>query len=251
MRIVGAKRISFLQLVKLFMVIISMLTQQSCIKDEFTIPVRISLSVMINEQYKTDGTLSFQSGEIVVKEVRFEGKREVGEDYSFNTESGKEFGPLDFYPQSVTREEIASFDFPQGIYTLMSWKFELSDGLERFEPDDDYSETPGLILDGNYINPEGDALRIIIEIEPFESFECLSITETGDKIINIISGTAYEANLYLDPYFAFRAISNDSLDDADCSDDDIPVILISSDSNEELYEIFLYRLQQSAKIVVS
>jgi hypothetical protein len=248
---VSVNRISFMQLIRLFLVIILMLVQQSCIKDEFTRPVRISLSVMINEQYKTDGTLLFECGEIVIKEIQFEGKREIGEDYSFNTESGKEFGPLDFYPQSAVRESIANFDLPQGIYTLMKWEFELSDGLERFEPDDDYPETPGLILDGSYINPDGDTLRIIIEIDPFESFECLPVTETGDKKINIISGTTYEADLYLDPYFAFRAISNISLDDADCSDDVIPVILISSDSNEELYEIILYRLQKSAKIVVS
>ncbi len=246
---VGPNRISIMQPVKLFLVIIAMLTQQSC-KDEFTRPVRISLSVIINEQYKTDGPLSFESGEIIIKEIRFDGKREVGEDYSFNTESGKEFGPLDFYPQSVSRETIADFDLPQGVYTLMRWKFELSDGLERLEPDDDM-EPPGLILTGNYTNHNGETFPVRIEIDPFESFECMSLTGTGGNIINIVSGTAYRADLYLDPYFAFRAISNVSLDDADYEGDNIPVLLISSDSNEELYEIILYRLQQSAKIVVS
>jgi hypothetical protein len=250
----GANRVSFIQVAWLSMVAGSMLIQQSCVKDEFTRPVGISLSVAITEQYKTSDSLTFEGGEIIVNEISFEGKREVGEDYSFNSESGKKFGPQDFYPLSANTDAIANFDIPQGIYTLMRWRFELSEGLQRLESDDDDDddlETPGLILNGNYISRDGETLRIIIEIDPFESFGCQSVTEAGEKTINIFSGGNYNAVLYFDPYFAFRAISEDSLDDADYSDDDIsPVLLISSDSNEELYEIILFRLQQSARIVV-
>jgi hypothetical protein len=241
-----------------------MIVQQSCIKDEFTLPVRIYLSVKIGEQNKTDNTLSFERGEIVINGILFDGKREAGGDYTFNTESGNKFGPQDFYPQSQVQQELTYFDVPQGIYTMMKWKFELSDGLERFDEDDDEEGdieeeeeddntlTPGLILHGNYINLDGEILEVRIEIDPFESFECLSITETGDNNINIISGNTYNAVLYFDPYFVFRAISIESLEDADCSDDEIsPVLLISSDSNEELYEIILFRLQQSVKIVIA
>jgi hypothetical protein len=213
------------------------------------------VSVRISDQYKTNDNLTFKSGEIVINEVQFEGKRETGEDYSFNTESGKKFGPQDFYPNSLINQEgLAYFDLPQGIYTLMRWKFELSDGLEKLETDDDDetdNETPGLILYGNYINHKQETINVRIEIDPFETFECQSVTETGDKYISILSGKIYNAVLYFDPYFAFRAISNVSLEDADYSDDEIsPVLLISSDSNEDLYEIILFRLQQSTKIVV-
>jgi hypothetical protein len=248
---ISVNKIHFLKLAGLALGVSSMLVQNSCIKDEYTRPVRLSVSVIINEQYKSSDTLSFESGEIVIKDVQFEGKREVGEDYSFNSESGKEFGPKNFYPKSVNMESMAFFDIPQGIYTLMRWKFELSDGLEKFESDDDDTETPGLILHGNYIRHDGEKLQIRIEIDPFESFECQTLSETGEKKINIISGSVYDALLYFDPYFAFRSISSVSLEDADYSDDEItPVLLISSDSNEDLYEKILFRLQQSAKIVV-
>jgi hypothetical protein len=260
--LVSANRISFLRLAGLSLLAGSMLFQQSCVKDEFTLPVGISLSVIITEEYKTSDSLSFESGEVVIKEIQFEGQREVGENYSFYTESGIEFGPQDFYPQSVNPETITSFDVPQGIYTLMNWKFELSDGLERYNQDDEGDDdaddndddglTPGLIIHGNYITSDGEYLQVRIEIDPFESFECQSINKTGDKTINIISGSTYKAVLYFDPYFVFRAISSESLEDADYSDDEIsPVLLISSDSNEELYEIILFRLQQSVKIVIS
>jgi hypothetical protein len=255
MRMVTIKNVSFHQFTCISLVVISMLVQQSCIDDEFTRPVRVSLSVIITEQNKTNNILSFESGEIIVNEIQFNGQREAGGDYSFNTESGKKFGPQDFYPQSGNQQELTHFDFPQGIYTSMNWKFGLSDGLERLKEEDDDDEdigTPGLILHGNYIDPEGVTQQVRIEIDPFESFECLSLTDTGDENINIISGSTYTAVLCFDPYFVFRAISSESLEEADYEDDGIsPVLLISSDSNEELYEIILYRLQLSAKIFVS
>ncbi|MRS02936.1 hypothetical protein EG832_06890 [bacterium] len=139
----------------------------------------------------------------------------------------------------------------------MKWKFELSDGLERLEEkDDDYDDddigTPGLILYGNYTDPEGVAQQVRIEIDPLELFECMSLTDSGNENINIISGSTYSAVLCFDPYYAFRSISSESLEEADYYDEGIaPVLLISSDSNEELYEIILYRLQQSVKIIVS
>jgi hypothetical protein len=247
-------RTPFQYLVWLSLVAGSTIIQQSCINDEFTRPVRISLTPRINEQYKTNENLSFESGEIVLKEIQFEGKRETGGDYLFSTESGKIFGPGYFYPHP-SNHELSYFDLPQGIYTLMKWRFELSEGLIRLENDDDDdeidSETPGLILHGNYINHNGEKIQIRIELDPFESFECQSQSETGDKKINIISGEIYNADLYFDPFYAFRAISDASLENADYSDDETaPVLLISSYSNEDLYEIILFRLQQSAKIVV-
>jgi hypothetical protein len=251
---IRSNKIQLIQLTGLVLIVGSMLIQNSCTKDEFTHPVRLSMSVQISDQYKSNENLSFESGQIVIQEVQFEGKRETGEDYSFNTESGKKFGPQAFNADSLHHDEIAYFDLPQGIYTLMRWKFELSDGLERLATDDDEetdNETPGLILYGNYLNHNKERLLVRIEIDPFESFECQSITVTGDKNINILSGKIYNAVLYFDPYFAFRSISAVSLEDADYSDDEIsPVLLISSNSNEDLYEIILYRLQQSAKIVV-
>jgi hypothetical protein len=253
---VGENRISFLKLGGLFLAIISIFIYQSCTKDDLTRPVRISLTVIINEQYKTNNTLLFERGEITLREIQFDGKREAGGDYSFNTESGKNFGPNYFYPPSSPQETLANFDLPQGVYSGMRWKFELSDGLERLEQDDDdddnyNSETPGLILDGSYINNEREMLRIRIEIDPFESFDCLALADNGNKNISIVSGITYNAILYLDPYFVFRAISSESLEEADYSDDELsPVLLISSDSNKELYEIILFRLQQSVKIVV-
>jgi hypothetical protein len=247
----GIKRISFLMLVIPFLVSGSFLTMHSCVKDEFTRPVRVAFSVSINEQYKSDDTLSFESGEIVLNNIRFDGKREAGGDYSFSTESGKKFGPQVFYTESGSQQTIADFDLPQGIYTSMRWKFELSNGLKRFEYDDD-NDTPGLILKGSYINPEGETVNIRIEIDPFELFECLSLTVTGNTNIDIISGQEYNVKLCFDPYFAFRAISAKTLEDADYSDDEmVPLLLISSDSNEELYEMILFRLQQSVKIVVA
>ena len=82
---VTIKKISFHQFTCVSLVVISMIVQQSCIDDEFTLPVRIYLSVKISEQNKTDNTLSFESGEIVINGIQFNGQREAGGDYTFNT----------------------------------------------------------------------------------------------------------------------------------------------------------------------
>jgi hypothetical protein len=244
------------------LIVISFAFNHSCVQDEFKQPVRVNLSVMITDQYKTSDTITIESGEIVINKIQFDGEREAGGNYFFVSESGKKFGPLFFNTQSSAQPELARFDLPQGVYTLMKWKFELSDSLQRFNQNDDDEDddndnehnqatTAGLILLGRYTDPDGEILKVRIEIDPFESFECIAVNDTSDRNINIISGNEYNAVLYIDPYYAFRAISPESLDDADCSEDETSeVLLISSQSNEELYEIILYRLQQSVKIVI-
>ena len=239
--------ISFLRLTWMAVLTGIMSLQLSCYKDESTLPVRLALSVNIAERLKTDHDISFESGEIVLNEVQFDGTREVGEDYSFYTEPDKVLGPRVFYQQPGSSSALAFFDLPQGIYTLMDWRFQLSDGLGKFVQDDD-SETPGLILNGTYTRVNGGPVQVRLEIDPFESFECKAVNEGGNRTIDIISDKKYNASLYFDPYFAFRPISPNTIEKADYSDG---VLLISSDFNVEIYEVILYRLQQSARIVVS
>jgi hypothetical protein len=57
--------------------------------------------------------------------------------------------------------------------------------------------------------------------------------------------------LLFDPAYAFYSISRESLEEADISyDSGTPIILISSEENEDLYEDVLYRLSQSTRVLV-
>jgi len=69
---VAIKRISFLQFTRILLTGILVFTQQSCIDDELTTPVRLSLSAIITEQNKTNDNLSFRSGEIIINEIQEE-----------------------------------------------------------------------------------------------------------------------------------------------------------------------------------
>jgi hypothetical protein len=240
-----AKKISFLRLTWIAVLAGFLSLQLSCYKDESTLPVRLSLTVNLAEPLKSDN-VNFESGEVVFKEIEFDGTREVGENYSFYTEPDRKFGPQLFYKQPGSPASLAYFDFPQGVYTVMGWRFQLSDGLEELVRDDD-SNTPGLILNGTY-NGKGENVPVRIEIDSFESFNCKAVNNQGDKTIDIISERNYNASLFFDPYFAFRPISPNTIEKADYAEG---VLLISPDFNADIYEVILYRLQQSARMVVS
>jgi len=242
---VRTKRIWFLRSVRIIVLAGITLLQFSC-KDESTLPVRISLSVNIADRLKSDNLL-FENGEIVIGEVQFDGKRETGKDYSFYSEPDKILGPQVFYAPPAASAAIAFFDLPQGIYTWMNWKFQLSEGLAELEEDDD-TETPGLILNGYYTGVNGEKVPVRLEIDPFEAFECKAVNAGGNRTIDIISDKKYTAELCFDPYFAFRPVSSNTIEGADYING---VLLISSGWNVDIYEVILYRLQQSARIVVS
>jgi hypothetical protein len=89
--------------------------QLSCSKDDSTLPVRVNLNVSLTPALKSDN-ISFQSGEIVLKEIQFEGKREVGENYSFYTSPGKLMGPVSFNISSAAQPVLAYFDLHREIY---------------------------------------------------------------------------------------------------------------------------------------
>ena len=220
--------------------------QLSCSKDDSTLPVRVNLNVSLTPALKSDN-ISFQSGEIVLKEIQFEGKREVGENYSFYTAPGKLIGPVSFNISSGSQPVLAYFDLPQGKYTVMDWKFQLADGLDSYEADD-VNGSPGLILNGTYRKVNGEELQVRVEIDPFEVFNCKAVNSSGNKTIDIISERGYNAGLVFDPYFAFRPVTSNTIEKAGYSDG---VILISPNSNADIYEVILFRLQLSARLVVS
>lgn len=231
-----------------YLVIITgiMSMQLSCSKDDSTLPVRVNLAVSLTNSLKSDN-MSFESGEIILREIQFDGQREVGENYSFYTVPGKTMGPAVFSNSSGNQPALANFDLPQGKYVIMNWRFQLNEGLNEYLPDADGS-SPGLILAGTYTKVNGEQVQVRVEIDASEAFECKAVNAAGDRTVDIISDRKYIANLVFDPYFAFRPVTSNTIEKAEYSDG---ILLISSDSNPDIYEVILFRLQLSARLVVS
>ena len=139
----------------------------------------------------------------------------------------------------------------------MKWDINLKeiviDELNDDDDDEDEDDSPytGLAISGTYSYQSGVSIPIIIAIDIAEHFSVRSFDPDGNSTIVLSVDKDYDAVLLLDPGYAFHSISRESLEEADTSDDSgTEVILISSEENEDLYEVLLYRIAQSAKVVV-
>ena len=229
-------------------------------KDELTLPVNVDFMISISDNSSNDEYLTFTGGVIGIQKIGFEGKREAGEDVFFETDPKMDLPRLTF-GTSAQPASVSDFDIPQGIFNYMKWDINLKkivvdelnddDDDDDNDDDDDDSLYTGLAISGTYFYQNGVSIPIIIAIDIVEQFSVRSFDPDGNSTIVLSVDKDYDAVLLLDPGYAFHSISRESLEEADTSDDSgTEVILISSEENEDLYEVLLYRITQSAKVVV-
>lgn len=230
----------------------------SCQKKEFTEPVKVNLEVVIAEG--TSSFISFDKGYVMFEQIGFDGQRQQGGNVHFSTESERSIGPIEF--SNSRTGAIKQFDIPQGIYTSMQWRFVLeemegfveedddddddADGLEFDEP-----EEGGLILVGTFNRADGERLPLYIIIDDDEQLLVSSKNDSSYGHITLTSENTYAAQLFVDPFYAMHTISFESMEKAEISSNEHgDFIEISEDKNEALYEIIVYRLESSLKVLV-
>jgi hypothetical protein len=221
-------------------------------KDELTLPVNIDFKINISENSLKDEYLTFTGGKIGVRRIQFEGKREAGGDVFFETDPNINL-PLLTFNTSAQPVTISGFNIPQGIFNYMKWDINLKGILIDEINDDDDVDSPyiGLVISGTYSYLSSSSIPFIIAIDDTELLSVKSFDQDGNSRIVLSVNKDYEAILLLDPAYAFQSISRESLEEADVSDDSgTPIIVISSDENEDLYEDLLYRIAKSAKVLV-
>lgn len=241
--------------IKLVIITLSLFFTGCTEKDDLTLPVKVEFKIGISENSAKDEYLTFNGGEIGIRKIQFDGKREAGEDVFFETDPEINFPSLAFN-SSVQPALISDFDIPQGIFNYMKWDINLKEiVIDELigDDDDDDTDSPyiGLAISGIYTYLSGTTVPFIIAIDNTELLSVKAYDQDGNSRIVLYVDKDYEAVLLLDPAYAFHSISRESLEEADVSDNSgTPVILISSDENEDLYEDLLYRIDQSAKVLV-
>jgi hypothetical protein len=222
-------------------------------KDELTLPVRIKLNIaslaLLEDYY-----LSAYQGKIGIQSIQFEGKREAGEDIFFETDPKMNLQTLQF---SSNPTKILEFDIPQGIYNYMKWDVTLKRIMteELNNVDDADSLRIGLVIPGSYWS-ESDEWEIIIRpfIFAIDDTELLSFKSTGidgSSSIVISNNKTYEITLLLDLVYTFGSAGWETFEEAEITDvNGQQIILITSDKNKNLYENFLYRINQSTKVFI-
>jgi hypothetical protein len=249
--------------IKLAIIILLLLIAGCIEKDELTLPVKIHLKIGIAPytpyNYDDYEYLGFGKSYIRVQRIRFEGEREAGEDVFFETDPKINLQTLEFGREPAT---ISVFDIPQGIYNYMKWDINLkritTAGI--FDENDTDSLHIGLVISGSYesLNERdeewGEPIHIpfIIAIDDTEQFSVMSHDPEGNSSIVLSGNKNHEAILLLAPLNAFLSISRESIEEAaDISrDNGHQIIMISRNENEDLYEILLYRIMLSAKVIV-
>jgi hypothetical protein len=256
-------------------VIILVLFMAGCTeKDELTSPVRVHFKIALTGLGSIQGWYAeyfeFTEGRILIQKIRFEGKREYGEDIFFETDPDIDLPIIEFgtQPYGSPPALITGFDIPQGIYN--SWKWDIY--MKRIMTDELIADEAmdlhdiGLVIKGSFNqtwwSPEyypfedsTHSIQVLLAIDAAEQFSLMSKMSYNleDSQEIVLSGWGdRQAIMYFDPYNAFETIKRESIEEAEVSSDinGQPIIIISSDKNKHLYENILYRLSQSARVLV-
>jgi hypothetical protein len=209
-------------------------------KDDLTLPVRVHLKICVSENSSL-----FKKGDIGIQEIEFEGIREAGGNVFFKTDPKMDLSNYGF--TNAEGSIIYDSDIPQGIYNYMRWDIHLKRIVTPELYDDTDPLSIGLVLYGYYpLGSDPWVIPIIFAIDDTEEF----IVRFSDQIA-LSANKNYEATLSL-VGSGFNSISQESYENAEISgNSEHPVILISRNKNEDLYEKMLYQLIRSTRVTVN
>jgi hypothetical protein len=222
----------------------------TCVDVDLNKPVKVDVEFYLEQNPLTISYLTFNKAIIAFDKVRFYGVRDVGNDVVFSSRPGFPFGTFTI-PAMQNTSYITYFDIPQGVYNLMRWDIELME-IDDDIYDDEYvdSDDFGLIFEGTYTRLNGETILFFIAVDPaLLSFE--TVNAIGNNSIVLDSKKDYTVTIELNPYLAMQGIARNFLEQAETdSEDDVEFLEISSDSNEELYSLVLFRLEKTFKAVI-
>ena len=191
----------------------------------------------LNKEPTMNGKLTFTDGDIVVRSLAFDGERIKGDDVYFEKEF--ETGLITSLSNIGTNANL-KFQIPQGNYTSIRIDFEAEE-----------SNTEKIEVKGTFINDSGDLFPIIVQIERIEFYDKIIKNPDGQSNIDLISMIPKTAIIKLNPIFLFSTISANDLNSANLlTIDGVETILISSTSNQDLYEIIQDKVNSGIEITI-
>jgi hypothetical protein len=214
---------------------LALFTVLSCEKSELKEPTDVFFSVAINKDSTLNGNLNFTDGQIIIRSLVFDGIRSNGDDVYFE----REFDPglVSDFSTTNTLNQL-KFKIPQGSYSSIRIDFEAEQsGIEKIR-----------VL-GNFKNSIGVDLPIILELESIEFYDKIAKNKQGGTNIDLIAGIPANVIIELNPVFWFSTISSNQLENANLSTiSGVSTILINPNSNENLYDIILDKVNSNIDI---
>lgn len=220
-------------LIKPILIVIFSASLVSCGKWKKTTTVEFQFEI---NKSSTISYLNFTGGHILLKEISFSGQRKQGKDVVFH------------HPVDYTKINFASgaanpsiiVDIPQGTYTSAELEIENREGVSE----------PSILILGAFTNSMGSNIPLRFEFNSSESFEVEAEAEDGGKEIVLIEDISAKSKIIFDPNYWFGTVTQNMLDNATLSNvSGIQTIVISSSSNEDVYDIIVDRIDDASEAI--
>ncbi|MFT6503177.1 MAG: hypothetical protein ACJASQ_003309 [Crocinitomicaceae bacterium] len=199
-------------------------------------PTDVDFYVDVNKTATLNGQLTFNGGFINIEYFDFDADREKGDDVYFTNEfvSGLSI-PFD------GTQQVAELDFviPQGEYKRIDIGFRTFDD----------NSTVCILVEGAYEYSGGGSIPFRFEFSDSEQFKIRAENDNGGNIVlnkDVIS----PAKIILDPNYWFEIVPVSYFENAVVSNiSGTNTILIDKTNNDNIYDIVLDRLEETALIV--
>lgn len=224
------------KLIYLGFILLCLLLMVSCNKSEWKEPTELTFMVDINKNQTMNGNLSFTGGQVLLREIIFDGNRIQGEDVYFEKEY--EGGLNVSISSSISNSQLV-YEIPQGTYTSIRIDFEA-----------EKSDNTLMTITGNYLNGGGNQLPVIVELAEIEFYDKIAKNSNGETEIDLVAGQPAKATIKFDPVFWFENISANQLENAQTTIiSGTESILINGSINENLLDLINERVGKGVEII--
>lgn len=214
----------------------SFLLLESCKKSEWKKPTEVIFMVDINKDVAMNGNLSFFEGQVVLREIAFDGERIQADDVYFDVDFDEGLKVL--FSSTVANNQLV-FDIPQGSYSKI--RIDFSAEKSAFEL---------IKIIGKYKSTSGIEYPIILELDQIEFYDKIAKNPQGDVEIDLVAGNPTKVLIKLDPIFWLGNLSTNQLDAAQTTlVDGVESILIKNNTNEGLFDIIDERVGMGTEII--
>lgn len=209
----------------------------SCKKNELKKPAEVQFRVVMESSGTTNPSshLSFTNGHLNLGKIEIEGERVEGDPVLFT----RDFSSGLFVNIGSTNGlSDLKFDIPQGTYDSFELVYEtFSQGTEK-----------AIQIDGLYENQSQQNIPFRFEFNAVEDFP-LSADEDGSSQIILDKEVAENPLISLNPGFWFETVGISLWENASLFDvEGTPTILITSEKNEEIYDIVVDGIDESGEL---
>lgn len=211
----------------LLVVFIILSCSESDDSSNFTGTAQLNItSNLINSSGFTSNALNFDSGYIWVSEIQFEANVVNSGSVSRSVE---QFSKIDFVT-GISDPIIENFIIPAGDYSSVDLSVELRDEDSQ----------PCILIEGTYTRTDASIAPIRFEFNSGETFEVES-----NNTVTVAPGTTAISSIVIDPIAWFSVVPTAMLDNANVNPSG--TIVISSSSNEDIFDLVEERLDQSTE----